>query len=160
MPPALRSQLPIHTKANSYSSSPANKKIANLFEQPCILAITHTNMPIRIRRTFYSSEASLPHMSRREPPHIDSQERSLRPRSPTTNLPLPVKSSKAGPSLPSPLKADILAKRAEWLETNELERAELSDPIEEELEMLERQALAINAVAFRRWRDRTYRDAE
>ncbi|KAF1927203.1 uncharacterized protein M421DRAFT_6394 [Didymella exigua CBS 183.55] len=99
-------------------------------------------------------------MSSQASPPIDLPRRNLRPRSPPTSPPLPVKRSKAGPPLPGPLKAAILAKRAEWLEANKLERAEVSDPIERDLEVLERQARDVNADAFRRWRERVYRGVE
>lgn len=59
-------------------------------------------------------------------------------------------------ALPDLLKAAIMMKRREWLEANRLGLAHVSDPIEEELQLLERQALRMNANAFRSWRRRIY----
>ncbi|KAJ8113869.1 hypothetical protein OPT61_g4104 [Boeremia exigua] len=69
-------------------------------------------------------------------------------------------SAQSGPPLPTALKASILAKHAEWLEANKTGRADWSDPIEEELEALERQALDLNAAAFRLWREQNYENEE
>jgi hypothetical protein len=54
------------------------------------------------------------------------------------------------------LKAAISQKRIDWLEANKTGRAEIADPIEQELEALEQQALGLNKTAFRIWKGRTY----
>jgi hypothetical protein len=160
MPPSLQFQLPSRAKADCHLPSPRLNQGTNVVEKHFTSADTTITMPMRIRSRLYESDTLTSKSSRPDSPRIDKPGRSPRPRSPTTTPPLPVKTAQSGPPLPSPLKAFILVKRAEWLEANKLERAEVSDPIEKELETLERQALAINATVFRRWRERMYRDAK
>lgn len=62
----------------------------------------------------------------------------------------------SGLRIPPSLKKDIMAKRMEWLDANALGRAEVSDPIEEELEVLEREASCLNAGAFKLWKRMNY----
>lgn len=93
-------------------------------------------------------------------PHVDSQERSLRPHNPTISPPLPARISKTVSSILSCPKTTILTKRVEWLEANKFRRAEVSEPIEARLETLEQQALAISATALKQWGECMYRRAK
>ena len=136
----LKVRIPLHHPAYSAYSKPPK-------------------MPIRTRHTLGRSSEPMPVTSpaKRGSPELVRPGRNLRRRMPTTRLESPTKSSNLEPPLPSPLKQAITAKRMEWLEANQTGRAEIADPIEEELAVLEQRALRLNASAFRQWKQRMYR---
>jgi hypothetical protein len=94
--------------------------------------------------------------TKRSPPELDNANKKLRRRC-VAMLCSPRVTTSSRPPLPSELKVAILAKRAEWLEANRTGRADISDPVEIELEALERQALTLSATVFRMWRAQDYR---
>lgn len=88
---------------------------------------------------------------------VETPGRKLRRREPTATAFSLNRPSKSKPPLSPSLKAAIVAKSEEWLAANETGRGDIADPIEEELEALEQQALSLNAGAFRTWRTGGFR---
>lgn len=160
MLPPLQSQHLTRTEAKYSPTSPRGDTTAHRIEQARIRVMTEMIMPIRTHRTLYRPRAPASLKFRRRPSRIDIPGRSPRPRSPSKNSPFSVRNSKSGSLFETSLETAILTKRAKWLEANKLGRAELLDPIEKQLENLERQGLTVDAVTFRRWRERMYCDAE
>jgi hypothetical protein len=56
------------------------------------------------------------------------------------------------PRIPDNLKKKILAKHKKWLKANTTGIAEIADPIEDELDKLERDAMGLSMDGFRAWK--------